>query len=57
MGIGELANFAAYGFAPASLVTPLGALSILVSSFLATRYLNEQMNIFRVVRFLKIFIR
>jgi len=30
MGIGEVCNFAAYGFAPASVVTPLGALSILV---------------------------
>ncbi len=30
MGIGEVFNFAAYGFAPASVVTPLGALSILV---------------------------
>jgi hypothetical protein len=30
MGLGELCNFAAYGFAPASVVTPLGALSVLV---------------------------
>lgn len=30
MVVGELANFAAYAFAPAILVTPLGALSILV---------------------------
>lgn len=30
MGLGELCNFTAYGFAPASVVTPLGALSILV---------------------------
>ncbi len=30
MGIGEACNFAAYGFAPASIVTPLGALSVLV---------------------------
>ena len=27
MGVGEACNFAAYAFAPASLVTPLGALS------------------------------
>jgi hypothetical protein len=26
MGIGEACNFAAYAFAPASLVTPMGAL-------------------------------
>lgn len=30
MAVGEAANFAAYGFAPAILVTPLGALSVLV---------------------------
>lgn len=30
MIVGEVANFAAYAFAPAILVTPLGALSILV---------------------------
>lgn len=30
MGVGEAANFAAYAFAPATLVTPLGALSVLV---------------------------
>ena len=30
MVVGELANFAAYAFAPAIVVTPLGALSILV---------------------------
>lgn len=30
MVVGEVANFAAYAFAPAILVTPLGALSILV---------------------------
>lgn len=46
MGIGELANFTAYTFAPASLVTPLGALSVLVSSLLAHKYLKENLNIF-----------
>ena len=30
VGIGEVANFAAYAFAPAILVTPLGALSVLI---------------------------
>ncbi|XP_022910531.1 magnesium transporter NIPA2 [Onthophagus taurus] len=44
MGVGELANFAAYAFAPASLVTPLGALSVLVSAILASKYLNEKLN-------------
>jgi len=32
VGIGEAANFAAYAFAPATLVTSLGALSVLVRS-------------------------
>ncbi|XP_050304521.1 magnesium transporter NIPA2 [Anthonomus grandis grandis] len=44
MGIGELANFGAYAFAPASLVTPLGALSVLVSALLASRFLNETLT-------------
>jgi hypothetical protein len=30
MVLGEVANFAAYAFAPAILVTPLGALSVLI---------------------------
>lgn len=30
VAVGEAANFTAYGFAPAVLVTPLGALSVLV---------------------------
>ncbi|KAH7560704.1 hypothetical protein JRO89_XS10G0077700 [Xanthoceras sorbifolium] len=33
MIVGEVANFVAYAFAPAVLVTPLGALSIIVSWF------------------------
>lgn len=45
MGIGEGANFAAYAFAPATLVTPLGALSVLVSAILASRWLKERLNL------------
>ena len=45
MGTGEAANFAAYAFAPASLVTPLGALSVLITAVLANRYLKENMNL------------
>ncbi|KAJ8672582.1 hypothetical protein QAD02_003841 [Eretmocerus hayati] len=45
MGVGEAANFAAYAFAPATLVTPLGVLSVLVSSILASHYLNERLNL------------
>ena len=37
MAVGEAANFAAYGFAPAILVTPLGALSVLVRYVVAPR--------------------
>ncbi|XP_064422674.1 magnesium transporter NIPA2 [Latimeria chalumnae] len=45
MGVGEAANFAAYAFAPATLVTPLGALSVLVSAVLSSYFLNERLNI------------
>lgn len=45
VGIGELANFAAYAFTPASVVTPLGALSILVTAVLASVFLNEELNL------------
>lgn len=45
MAIGEAANFAAYAFAPASLVTPLGALSVLVSALMASRFLGERLNL------------
>lgn len=45
MGVGEAANFAAYAFAPASLVTPLGALSVLVSAIMASRFLKEKLNL------------
>ncbi|XP_044755162.1 magnesium transporter NIPA2 [Coccinella septempunctata] len=44
MGIGEFLNLIAYGFAPASLVTPLGALSVLISTVLATKYLQESLT-------------
>ncbi|CAK9830475.1 Magnesium transporter NIPA2 [Anthophora retusa] len=45
MAIGEAINFAAYTFVPASVVTPLGALSVLVAAILASRYLNEKLNL------------
>ncbi|XP_078445981.1 putative magnesium transporter NIPA6 [Wolffia australiana] len=44
MFFGEIANFMAYVFAPAVLVTPLGALSIIVSSVLAHFLLGEQLQ-------------
>ncbi|KAI8474297.1 MAG: magnesium transporter NIPA-domain-containing protein [Monoraphidium minutum] len=46
MVVGEIANFAAYAFAPAILVTPLGALSIIISALLADQILNEKLNVF-----------
>eukprot|EP00879_Flechtneria_rotunda_P033054 GHRR01036577.1.p1 GENE.GHRR01036577.1~~GHRR01036577.1.p1 ORF type:complete len:476 (+),score=107.28 GHRR01036577.1:532-1959(+) len=49
MVIGELANFAAYAFAPAILVTPLGALSIIISAVLAHIFLREHLNIFGIL--------
>ncbi|CAL9707192.1 unnamed protein product [Knipowitschia caucasica] len=45
MAVGEAANFAAYAFAPATLVTPLGALSVLVSAVLSSYCLNERLNV------------
>ncbi|KAJ8420733.1 hypothetical protein Cgig2_001609 [Carnegiea gigantea] len=49
MVVGEIANFVAYAFAPAVLVTPLGALSIIVSAVLAHFILNERLNKLGVV--------
>jgi len=39
--LGEIANFAAYAFAPAILVTPLGALSVLIGAVLGSYFLKE----------------
>ena len=44
MGLGEFANFAAYAFAPAVLVTPLGALSVLVGAVLGSYILQERLG-------------
>ncbi|XP_039137785.1 probable magnesium transporter NIPA4 [Dioscorea cayenensis subsp. rotundata] len=46
---GEVANFAAYAFAPAILVTPLGALSIIISAVLAHIILRERLHIFGIL--------
>ncbi|XP_067851860.1 magnesium transporter NIPA2-like [Heptranchias perlo] len=45
MGSGEAMNFAAYAFAPATVVTPLGALSVLVSAGLSSYLLQETLNL------------
>lgn len=44
MAIGEVANFAAYTFAPAILVTPLGALSVIIGAVLAAIFLKEELG-------------
>ncbi|KAJ6348477.1 hypothetical protein OIU76_004862 [Salix suchowensis] len=49
MIVGEIANFAAYAFAPAILVTPLGALSIIISAALAHIILREKLHIFGIL--------
>ncbi|KAI3984141.1 hypothetical protein MKX01_035268 [Papaver californicum] len=49
MIVGEVANFAAYAFAPAILVTPLGALSIIISAALAHIILREKLNVFGIL--------
>ncbi|XP_050213878.1 probable magnesium transporter NIPA6 [Mercurialis annua] len=49
MIVGEFANFVAYIFAPAVLVTPLGAISIIVSAVLAHFFLKEKMKKLGVV--------
>eukprot|EP00047_Mylnosiga_fluctuans_P004502 m.234906 g.234906 ORF g.234906 m.234906 type:complete len:356 (+) comp12736_c0_seq1:57-1124(+) len=43
MIFGEVANFTAYIYAPAILVTPLGALSVIISAVLASWFLDEQL--------------
>lgn len=45
MAIGEIANFAAYTFAPAILVTPLGALSVIIGAVLAAFFLKEELGV------------
>lgn len=45
MVLGEVFNFAAYAFAPAILVTPLGALSVLIGSVLGSYFLHERLGL------------
>ncbi|GER39847.1 hypothetical protein STAS_16482 [Striga asiatica] len=53
MIVGEIANFAAYAFAPAIVVTPLGALSIIIRhdaiAILAHIILQERLHIFGIL--------
>ena len=39
--VGELGNFAAYGFAEASVIVPLGATTVLANAFIAALVLGE----------------
>ncbi|KAL5454550.1 hypothetical protein PMIN07_007468 [Paraphaeosphaeria minitans] len=45
MVLGEIFNFAAYAFAPAILVTPLGALSVLIGAVLGSYFLQEYLGV------------
>ena len=44
MIIGELCNFAAYAFVDAILVTPLGALSVVITTILSAIFLKERLS-------------
>ncbi|XP_025109718.1 NIPA-like protein 2 isoform X1 [Pomacea canaliculata] len=44
MGLGEIGNFTAYGFAPASLVAPLGTTTVVANLFLAAIFLKEKIR-------------
>ncbi|EKM61514.1 uncharacterized protein PHACADRAFT_190687 [Phanerochaete carnosa HHB-10118-sp] len=46
MILGELCNFAAYAFVEAIIVTPMGALSVVISSLLSHFILNEKLSLF-----------
>ncbi|KAI0047905.1 DUF803-domain-containing protein [Auriscalpium vulgare] len=43
---GELCNFAAYAFVEALVVTPLGALSVVISAILSSIFLKEKLTFF-----------
>lgn len=44
MIIGEICNFVAYAFTDAILVTPLGALSVVITAILSTIFLKERLS-------------
>ncbi|KAF9953950.1 hypothetical protein BGZ70_000052, partial [Mortierella alpina] len=43
--VGEICNFIAYSFAPALIVTPLGALSVVVCAVLSSLVLKEKLSL------------
>ncbi|XP_061675530.1 NIPA-like protein 2 isoform X3 [Syngnathoides biaculeatus] len=49
MGVGELGNFAAYGFAPASLIAPLGCASVIASALISVIFLKETLCVSNIV--------
>ncbi|XP_070555981.1 NIPA-like protein 2 isoform X2 [Ptychodera flava] len=44
MGLGEVGNFMAYGYAPASMVAPLGITTMISSTIIAMVFLKEKLN-------------
>ncbi|KAI0821671.1 DUF803-domain-containing protein [Trametes gibbosa] len=46
MIMGELCNFAAYAFVEAIVVTPMGALSVVICAILSSTFLKEQLSFF-----------
>ncbi|KAI0220065.1 NIPA-like protein 2 [Lamellibrachia satsuma] len=44
MVLGEVGNFSAYGFAPASLVAPLGTTTVIANMFIAVGILKERLR-------------
>ena len=44
MGLGEVGNFMAYGFAPASLVAPLGSVAVIANTIIASIFLKEPLT-------------
>jgi len=46
MVVGEICNFVAYAFADAILVTPMGALSVVISAVLSSIFLKERLSFF-----------
>ncbi|KAF9642431.1 DUF803-domain-containing protein [Thelephora ganbajun] len=46
MILGEICNFAAYAFIEAIVVTPLGALSVVISAILSSIFLKEKLTFF-----------
>ncbi|NP_001079498.1 uncharacterized protein LOC379185 [Xenopus laevis] len=44
MGVGELGNFTAYGFAPATLIAPLGCVAVIGSAAISVVFLKETLR-------------